>query len=277
MNDYKHRRTTYQGMIGFMDEVVGNITAVLNAKGMWNQTIVVYSSDNGGPSFTASHHLAANNWPMRGSKNTDLEGGVRVGAFIAGGFMQTHAQVNIGRSLDGIIHIADWYSTLAALAGVRPFDDRAADAGLPPIDSINQWDYISGKRRDSPRTAAQLSRSAYLKGRFKLLTGNVEFACWGGEIYPNASSGAAPKYGPFGSPCNSTLRCGENGCLFDVVADIEERTDLAADPKYSATLKELRAELTTANQGHFSPDRGSFSELACEAAAKAGGYWAPFV
>lgn len=190
--------------------------------------------------------------------------------------MQTHAQVNIGRSLGGIIHIADWFSTLCALAGVSPFDDRAASAGLPPIDSINQWDYISGKRHDSPRTTAQLSRSAYLKGRLKLLTGNIEFACWGSKVYPNASAGAAPKYGPFGSPCNSTLRCGD-GCLFDVVSDVEERANLATQPSYTSTLKEMRAELLVANQGHFSPERGSFSELACEAAAKAGGYWAPFI
>jgi hypothetical protein len=39
----------------------------------YNQTIIVYSSDNGGPSWTCSHHLAANNWPLRGSKATDLE------------------------------------------------------------------------------------------------------------------------------------------------------------------------------------------------------------
>jgi len=277
VDDYMHRRTTYQGMIGFMDEVVGNITAVLSTKQMYNRTIIVYNSDNGGPSWTASHHLAANNWPLRGSKATDLEGGVRVGAFISGGFMQMHAQANVGRSLGGIIHIADWLSTLCALAGVSPFDDRAASAGLPPIDSINQWDYLSGKRQDSSRTTAQLSRSAYLKGSFKLLTGNVDFACWGSQIYPNASAGAAPKFGPFGSPCNSTLRCGDSGCLFNVVSDVEERTDLAAEPEHAATLKEMRAELAAANQEHFSPERGSFSELACEAAARAGGYWAPFV
>ena len=245
VDDYNHRRTTYQGMISFMDEVIGNITAVLSTKMMWNDTIVVYSSDNGGPSWTCSHHLAANNWPMRGSKATDLEGGVRVGAFISGGFMQLHARVNVGRSLGGIIHIADWFGTLCALAGVSPFDDRAASAGLPQIDSINQWEYLSGKRQDSPRTTAQLSRSAYLKGRLKLLTGTIEFACWGGQIYPNASAGQAT--GPFDSPCNSTLRCGGNGCLFDVVSDIEERIDLAADPRYATTLNEMRAELASAN------------------------------
>ena len=131
--DYDHRRTTYQGMVAFMDEVIGNISAALRTKQMYNQTIIVYSSDNGGPSWTCSHHLAANNWPLRGSKETDLEGGVRVGAFVSGGFMQTHAQRNVGHSLGGIIHIADWFSTLCALAGVSPIDDRAAKAGLPSV------------------------------------------------------------------------------------------------------------------------------------------------
>jgi arylsulfatase I/J len=133
--DYDHRRTTYQGMVGFMDEVIGNITAALHTKQMYDQTILVYSSDNGGPSWTASHHLAASNWPLRGSKDTDLEGGVRVGAFISGGFVQTHAQANVGRSLGGIVHIADWFSTLCALAGVSPVDGRAARAGLPSVVS----------------------------------------------------------------------------------------------------------------------------------------------
>ena len=39
----------------------------------------------------------------------------------------------------------------------------------------------------------------------------------------------------------------------------------------------MQGELAKANQNLFSPNRGSFSTLACEAAAKAGGYWAPFV
>lgn len=275
--DYVHRRTTYQGMVSFMDEIVGNITAALHTKQMYDDTIIVYSSDNGGPSWTASHHLAASNWPLRGSKNTDLEGGVRVGAFISGGFMQTHAQANIGRSLSGIIHIADWYSTLCALAGVSPEDDRAALAGLPSVDSINMWPYLSGQRQDSPRASAQLSRTAYLEGRFKLLTGDVSFACWGSEVYPNASAGAGPKFGPYGSPCNNTLHCGAPGCLFDVVSDVEERIDLAGHPDHASTVEAMRAELVAANRRHFSPQRGSFSELACEAAARAGGYWAPFV
>ena len=87
---------------------------------------------------------------------------MRVGAFISGGFIETHAKVNAGKKLVGIVHIADWLATLCALAGVDPHDARAAKAGLPPIDSLNMWDYFSGKTASSPRTAVQLSEYAYV-------------------------------------------------------------------------------------------------------------------
>ena len=61
---------------------------------------------------------AANNFPYRGSKGNDLEGGIRVGALISGGFMQAHAPTMIGTRLQGIIHVADWFATLCSLAGV---------------------------------------------------------------------------------------------------------------------------------------------------------------
>ena len=78
VGDFLHRRTTYQGMVNFLDVVIGNVTAKLKEKGMWNDTLYIFSSDNGGPSYDGSHHLAANNWPLRGGKTTDFEGGVRV-------------------------------------------------------------------------------------------------------------------------------------------------------------------------------------------------------
>ena len=50
---------------------------------------------------------------------------MRVGAFISGGFLRAHAKAGTaGSALSGIIHIADWYATLCALAGVDPFDAR---------------------------------------------------------------------------------------------------------------------------------------------------------
>jgi arylsulfatase A-like enzyme len=59
-----------------MDEVVGNITNAIKAKGaaVWENTLVVMSSDNGGPVDLAEN--AANNWPKRGGKYSLFEGGV---------------------------------------------------------------------------------------------------------------------------------------------------------------------------------------------------------
>ena len=63
--EYKCRQQ-YHAMVHVMDEVVGNITTALKAKAMWDNTLVVMSSDNGGPVDLAEN--AANNWPKRGGK-----------------------------------------------------------------------------------------------------------------------------------------------------------------------------------------------------------------
>ena len=48
-----------------------------------------------------------------------FEGGIRVAAFVSGGYLPAAAR---GTKLDGIVHIADWYATLVNLAGVDPPD-----------------------------------------------------------------------------------------------------------------------------------------------------------
>lgn len=63
--DYKCRQQ-YHAMVHIMDGVVGNITAAMKQKKMWNNTLVIFSSDNGGPVDLAEN--AANNWPLRGGK-----------------------------------------------------------------------------------------------------------------------------------------------------------------------------------------------------------------
>ena len=103
------------------------------------------------PSFTGSSHTA-NNYPLKGSKMTNWQGGIRVNAFVSGGLLQTVAPARIGTKLDGFTHVCDWYATWCALAGVDPTDERAALAKLPPVDGVNLWPYISGQVDHSPRT-----------------------------------------------------------------------------------------------------------------------------
>ena len=54
-------------MVYYMDGVVGEMVAMLKSKNMWENTLWVHQSDNGGPSFTGSSHTA-NNYPQKGSK-----------------------------------------------------------------------------------------------------------------------------------------------------------------------------------------------------------------
>jgi hypothetical protein len=113
-----------------IDEGLANVTAALKAKGMWANTLLVVSSDNGGPAFSDQH--AASNFPLRGGKYTFFEGGVRVNAFVTGGLLPAAMR---GTNISAPIHICDWYATFCGLAGVPATDDAT---GVPALDSIGR-------------------------------------------------------------------------------------------------------------------------------------------
>ena len=64
-------RRTYAGMVGALDDAVKNITEALKNAGMWNNTVLVFTTDNGAP---AAHFngRAMNNWPLRGQKGKGI-------------------------------------------------------------------------------------------------------------------------------------------------------------------------------------------------------------
>ena len=55
----EHERQNYHAMVNFADAAVGNLTALLKSKGMWNDTLLVFSADNGGAFERSTHLLAA--------------------------------------------------------------------------------------------------------------------------------------------------------------------------------------------------------------------------
>jgi arylsulfatase I/J len=142
-----HCRSIYQSMVNLLDVIVGNITERLKYHQLWNNTLFVFASDNGGPVGISA--TAANNHPLRGGKFSQWEGGIRSASFVSGGYLP---ETRYGMIEHGIIHISDWYSTFSAMIGVDPFDTKAEKAGLPPIDGYNMWPMISGKNLTSPRT-----------------------------------------------------------------------------------------------------------------------------
>eukprot|EP00092_Neocalanus_flemingeri_P019261 GFUD01020865.1.p1 GENE.GFUD01020865.1~~GFUD01020865.1.p1 ORF type:complete len:508 (-),score=119.82 GFUD01020865.1:126-1649(-) len=115
-------RRTYSGMVLALDEAVGNITTALNNSGLAKNTLIIFTTDNGGQTLNGG-----NNFPLRGNKNTLWEGGTRGSAFIHGSMLK-----NPGRISHGLIHVTDWLPTLVTVAG-------GSAKTLQGIDGIDQW------------------------------------------------------------------------------------------------------------------------------------------
>lgn len=99
----------YHAMVNYLDDVVSDIVKALKDKDLWDNLLFVISSNNDGPEYFGG---GTNNYPLRGRKMTSWQGGVRVNAFVSGGFLP-EAQRG-----DGYIHLADWYGAFCKLAGV---------------------------------------------------------------------------------------------------------------------------------------------------------------
>ena len=114
-------------MVEYLDEVVGNFITALKKHDLWDNLLFVTSSDSGSPLGSA------NNYPPKGGKFSNWQGGIRVNAFVSGGYLPEKMS---GQKTDDYIHLAHWYTTFCYLAGVNPTNEEAAKAKLPPIDSI---------------------------------------------------------------------------------------------------------------------------------------------
>jgi arylsulfatase A-like enzyme len=154
-------RRTYAGMLAAMDEALGRIVAALDEKGQRRNTIIIFSSDNGGP----APGRVTDNGPFRAGKGTLYEGGVRVAACIA-----WEGRIKPGTVVDQPLHAVDWYPTLLNLAGV------SLEQKLP-LDGRDAWSAIA-QGKASPHAEILLNATpntgAIRAGDWKLvLNGNV--------------------------------------------------------------------------------------------------------
>jgi arylsulfatase A-like enzyme len=115
---------TYQRMIEQMDLQIGRVLQALDAGGVAENTIVVFTSDNGGERYSDT-------WPFTGRKTELLEGGLRVPALI-----RWPARIPFGIASEQVAIGMDWFPTLLAAAGAAP------DPAYPP-DGIDLLPFLA--------------------------------------------------------------------------------------------------------------------------------------
>jgi arylsulfatase A-like enzyme len=133
----KHKGNAQHAMLECMDIAIGRMLAALEEKGVLDDTLVIFTNDNGGPRrFT--------NEPYRGSKGDTYEGGVRVPCV-----MRWPGKIKAGSSVDAMLHIVDFYPTFVRLAG------GSLQQPLP-LDGKDAWPTIT-QGRPTPHSEIVLS------------------------------------------------------------------------------------------------------------------------
>jgi len=145
---------TYQRMIHHMDEGIGRIVAALGARGLAEDTLIVFTSDNGGERY-------ADNWPFVGQKMDLLEGGIRV-PLIA----HWPARIAAGSVSATPVMTMDLTATLLAAAGVAAHPQYPLDGlSLLPLFADPRW----RPERDLVWRTAHRQQRALLRGTHKYL------------------------------------------------------------------------------------------------------------
>ncbi|QDU87814.1 Arylsulfatase [Pirellulimonas nuda] len=133
----------YAGMVESMDTAVGRVLTTLEELGLADDTIVVFTSDNGG--LSTSEGSPTSNLPLRGGKGWMYEGGIREPTIVR---WPGHGKPGV--SSDALVLSTDYYPTLLAMAGVPPRPQQHVDGvSFAPVlegtaDAAREsacWDY----------------------------------------------------------------------------------------------------------------------------------------
>ena len=152
-------KRVYAAQITVMDEEIGRVVAALDKKGMRDNTLVVFQSDNGGTRnamFSGEQDMSKlvipnDNGPYREGKGTLYEGGNRVVALA-----NWPGHIKAGSAVAEMIHVVDILPTLVGLAG-------GSTAKSKPLDGLDVWGTIS-EGKPSPRSEVVYSIEPYRAG-----------------------------------------------------------------------------------------------------------------
>ncbi|KAK3794693.1 hypothetical protein RRG08_056709 [Elysia crispata] len=250
---YKHikdeNRRLYAGMVAALDEGVGNLTAALKETGLWDNTVFILSTDNGGTVL-----YGGNNYPLRGWKGRDARRGLR-GRRSGGPTVSSGCGRLAGGSLNGTKDLDgfdQWDTIIKGNKSPRKvmlhnIDILYTPSGQPLEKYVHIWD-------TSVRAALRM-------GDYKIITGDPRNGSWvpppDGRHYDLPEIKDDPD---------------KNLWLFNIKGDPYEHHDLSKkEPEVvEVMLRMLKAMNETAVPPHF-PPRDPQSNPALH-----GGVWGPW-
>lgn len=200
------KRRTYAAMTAAMDDAIGGVLETLRKKGLEEDTLIFFISDNGGPELAN----ASDNGPLRGQKAQTWEGGVRVPWFA-----QWKGKIPAGKTFDPPVIQLDILPTTLSAAGVEPKKEWK-------LDGVDLLPYFRDNKRGAPhstlfwRFGAQM---AVRKGDWKLVK--------------------APGAGAVQGPQAGAAKV-EGAHLYNLKEDIGEQTNVAE--QHPDQVRELASE-----------------------------------
>ena len=208
LEKFKHiqdtQRRTYAAMMSAMDDSIGSVLKKLKDEQLDKNTIISFISDNGGPVMKGVTINGSVNAPLRGSKRTTLEGGIRV-PFV----MSWPGTIKPGIYENPVIQL-DLTATFSTLAG----------ASLDKLEGVHLLPYLAGEKKEVPHQTLcwRFGRQMAIRdGNYKLVRYDVN---------------VAP--GTVGTDGVTDFE------LYDLSKDIGESKDLAKD--MPDKVKELQAK-----------------------------------
>ena len=219
-------RRTYAGMLSAMDDAIGRVLNALRANGLEENTLIFFFSDNGGPTMRTTTINASRNAPLRGSKRTTLEGGIRV-PFV----VQFKGRLPGGRAYELPVIQLDILPTALAAAGVEV-------ASHDSLDGVDLLPYLTAKNPAPPHETLYWRLGPQIA---------VRHGDWKLVRYDTVVEGA-PEFGV--TPPR----------LYNLAKDIGETNDLAASNPDK--LKELQGLWDTWNAQLATPLWGPGNKLA---------------
>jgi arylsulfatase A-like enzyme len=213
------QRRTYAAMMSAMDDAIGRVRKKLDQAGIADNTLVTFISDNGGPTMPGTTMNASSNKPLRGSKRTTLEGGIRVPFLVC---WPEHVKPGVYEK--PVIQL-DLNATALTAAGV-------AIQPAWKLEGVDLAPYFAGTNSAAPQESLYWrfgKQMAIRHGDYKLV---------------RYDTNADTRTGAGGQPVSEAK-------LYNLASDIGESKDLAAT--MPEKVKELQAMWDAWNKDNVAP------------------------